>query len=43
MFIVDANVLVCAADVSAPEHKRCGTLLKRWHAQAPLASNPCDD
>jgi toxin-antitoxin system PIN domain toxin len=30
MFVVDTNVLVYAADESAPEHARCRTLLERW-------------
>jgi uncharacterized protein len=33
MFVVDTNVLVYAADVSAPEHTRCRLLLERWRAQ----------
>jgi uncharacterized protein len=33
VFVVDANVLVYAADVSAPEHSRCRALLERWRAQ----------
>ncbi len=30
MFVVDTNVLVYVADVSAPEHPRCRALLDRW-------------
>ncbi|MGH7712951.1 MAG: type II toxin-antitoxin system VapC family toxin [Gemmatimonadaceae bacterium] len=30
MFVVDTNVLVYAADVSAPEHERCRSLIERW-------------
>lgn len=30
MFVVDTNVLVYAADESAPEHARCRTLLESW-------------
>ena len=30
MFVVDTNVLVYAADTSAPEHARCRALLERW-------------
>ncbi len=30
MFVVDTNVLVYAADTSAPEHERCRALLERW-------------
>jgi toxin-antitoxin system PIN domain toxin len=30
MFVVDTNVLVYAADQSAPEHGRCRTLLEGW-------------
>ena len=30
MFVVDTNVLVYAADESAPEHERCHALLERW-------------
>jgi len=33
VFVVDTNVLVYAADVSAPEHPRCRALLDRWRAQ----------
>ncbi len=33
MFVVDTNVLVYAADVSAPEHPRCRALLEKWRAQ----------
>jgi uncharacterized protein len=34
VFVVDTNVLVYAADQSAPEHRRCRALLERWRAQA---------
>jgi toxin-antitoxin system PIN domain toxin len=30
MFVVDTNVLVYAADESAPEHDRCRLLLEGW-------------
>ena len=30
---MDTNVLVYAADASAPEHERCRTLLERWRRQ----------
>jgi toxin-antitoxin system PIN domain toxin len=30
MFVVDTNVLVYAADESAPEHARCHALLESW-------------
>ncbi len=30
MFVVDTNVLVYAADESAPEHARCHALLEQW-------------
>jgi len=30
MFVVDTNVLVSAADRSAPEHQRCRALLDGW-------------
>lgn len=30
MFVVDTNVLVYAADTSAPEHERCRSLIERW-------------
>jgi len=30
MFVVDTNVLVYAADESAPEHARCRALVERW-------------
>ncbi len=33
MFVVDTNVLVYAADASAPEHTRCRALLERWRRQ----------
>ncbi len=33
MFVVDTNVLVHAADRSAPEHARCRALLERWRAR----------
>jgi toxin-antitoxin system PIN domain toxin len=32
VFVVDTNVLVYAADVSAPEHARCRALIERWRA-----------
>jgi hypothetical protein len=32
VFVVDTNVLVYAADVSAPEHGRCRALVERWRA-----------
>ncbi len=34
MFVVDTNVLVYAADSSAPEHVRCRRLLERWRQQS---------
>jgi hypothetical protein len=33
VFVVDTNVLVYAADTSAPEHDRCRTLLEAWRRQ----------
>ncbi len=33
MFVVDTNVLVYAADTSAPEHARCRALLDEWRAK----------
>lgn len=30
MFVVDTNVLVYAADSSAPEHPRCRALVEEW-------------
>lgn len=33
MFVVDTNVLVYAADASAPEHERCRRLLEAWRRQ----------
>ena len=30
MFVVDTNVLIYAADTSAPEHARCRGLLDKW-------------
>ena len=33
MFVVDTNVLVYAADRSAPEHERCRKLVERWRHQ----------
>jgi uncharacterized protein len=30
VFVADTNVLVYAADTSAPEHQRCRELLERW-------------
>ncbi len=35
MFVVDTNVLVYAADTSAPEHARCRALLERWREGSP--------
>ena len=34
MFVVDTNVLVYAADESAPEHARCRGLLEHWRRQS---------
>jgi toxin-antitoxin system PIN domain toxin len=34
MFVVDTNVLVYAADGSAPEHDRCRALLEGWRRQS---------
>ena len=34
MFVVDTNVLVYAADTSAPEHARCRALLEQWRAES---------
>jgi toxin-antitoxin system PIN domain toxin len=34
MFVVDTNVLVYAADESAPEHRRCHRLLEQWRRQS---------
>ena len=34
MFVVDTNVLVYAADLSAPESVKCRELLLGWRAQA---------
>jgi hypothetical protein len=34
VFVVDTNVLVYAADVAAPEHERCRTLLERWRERS---------
>lgn len=33
MFVVDTNVLVYAADQSAPEHTRCRTLMEAWRGR----------
>jgi uncharacterized protein len=33
VFVVDTNVLVYAADASAPEYARCRALIERWRAQ----------
>ena len=33
MFVVDTNVLIYAADRSAPEHDVCRALLERWRRQ----------
>jgi uncharacterized protein len=30
MFVVDTNVLICAAHVPSPEHEPCRTLLEEW-------------
>lgn len=35
MFVVDTNILLYAADQSAPEHLRCRSLLEEWRRQAP--------
>lgn len=34
MFVVDTNVLVYAADESAPEHERCRALLEDWRRRS---------
>ena len=34
MFVVDTNVLVYAADESAPEHARCRALLEGWRRRS---------
>jgi hypothetical protein len=34
MFVVDTNVLVYAADESAPEHERCRALLEAWRRRS---------
>ena len=34
MFVVDTNVLVYAADTSAPEHERCRALLEQWREES---------
>jgi toxin-antitoxin system PIN domain toxin len=34
MFVVDTNVLVYAADESAPEHERCRSLLEDWRRRS---------
>lgn len=34
MFVVDTNVLVYAADVSAPEHAQCRALVERWRQRS---------
>jgi toxin-antitoxin system PIN domain toxin len=34
MFVVDTNVLVYAADESAPEHERCHALLENWRRRS---------
>lgn len=34
MFVVDTNVLVYAADDSAPEHQRCRALLESWRRRS---------
>ncbi|MGQ0733166.1 MAG: type II toxin-antitoxin system VapC family toxin [Acidobacteriota bacterium] len=33
MFVADTNVLVYAADASAPEHLRCRALVESWRRQ----------
>jgi len=33
VFVVDTNVLIYAADVRAPEHERCSTMLDTWRRQ----------
>lgn len=33
MFVVDTNVLIYAADRSAPEHPRCRELLESWRRE----------
>ena len=33
MFVADTNVLLYAANRSAPEHRRCRDLLEQWRAQ----------
>ena len=34
MFVVDTNVLVYAADRSAPEHERCRKLVEAWRRRS---------
>jgi uncharacterized protein len=34
MFVADTNVLVYAADESAPEHARCRTLVEGWRQRS---------
>jgi hypothetical protein len=34
MFVVDTNVLVYAADTSAPEHLRCRALVESWRTRS---------
>ena len=34
MFVADTNVLVYAADESAPEHVRCRTLIESWRRRS---------
>jgi toxin-antitoxin system PIN domain toxin len=34
MFVVDTNVLVYAADESAPEHARCRSLVEGWRTRS---------
>lgn len=34
MFVVDTNVLVYAADESAPEHQRCRSLVEGWRRRS---------
>ncbi len=34
MFVVDTNVLLYAADRTAPEHEKCRLLVQRWREQS---------
>lgn len=36
MFVVDTNVLLYAADTSAPEHPRCRALLDGWRRRSGI-------